>query len=145
MAMLDGAAQSGARSAAARRVSDVMQQVRDARALLPNPPVSPGLPSRPGTPTRTQPPAEAAPASATPTTGRGTRRRRDEDAPPTVERDTSGLKGLPAPRDSRDASGKTYDNAASWVDDRREKVKALLKKLQEQEQVAPKPLTYPSP
>ena len=208
MAMLDGAAQSAARSAEVRRVSDVMQQVRDARALIPTPPVSPGLPSLSGTPTRTQPPAEAAPAAATPTTGRGsrprdetdeqprreprprepppepmqqpdwikevaakideaaraeeepaeaapaaatpttgrgTRRGRDEDAPPVVARDTSGLDGLPAPRDSKDASGKPYDNAASWVDDRVEKVKALLKKLQQQEQVTPSPLPTPPP
>ena len=95
------------------------------------------------TSTRTQPPAEAAPASATPTTGRGTRRGRDDDVPPTVERDTSGLDGLPAPRDSKDASGKPYDNAASWMDDRVKKMQALWKKLPEQEQVTPSPYLPP--
>jgi hypothetical protein len=85
------------------------------------------------------PPAEAAPATTDPTTGRGTRRGRDEDVPPAVARDTSGLDGLPAPRDSKDASGNPYDNAASWVDDRVKKGKAL----QEQEQVTPSPYLPP--
>ena len=89
------------------------------------------------------PTTATAEAAATPTTGRGTRRGRDEDAPPVVARDTSGLDGLPAPQDSKDASGKPYDSAASWVDDRLEKVKALLKKLQQQEQVTPKPSPTP--
>ena len=107
------------------------------------PPVAPTPPSLPGTPTRAQPPAEATPAAADPTTGRGTRRGRDEDVPPTVERDTSGLDGLPAPRDSKDASGKPYDNAASWMDDRVKKMQALWKKLPEQEQVTPSPYLPP--
>ena len=84
MAVLDGAAQSAARSADARRVGAVMRKVRET-ASRPgqagqSPTVSPGLPSLPSTPTRVQPPAEAAPAAATPTTtGRGsTTRPRDE-------------------------------------------------------------------
>jgi len=107
------------------------------------PPDAPTPPSLPGTPTRAQPPAEPAPTAADPTTGRGTRRGRDEDVPPTVERDTSGLDGLPAPRDSKDASGKPYDNAASWMDDRVKKMQALWKKLPEQEQVTPSPYLPP--
>ena len=79
MAVLAGAAQSAVRSADARRVEDVRQKIRETRALIPNPPVSPGLPSLRSTPTRVQPPAEAAPAAATPTTGRGsTTHPRDE-------------------------------------------------------------------
>ena len=66
MAVLDGAAQSAARSADARRVGAVMRKVRET-ASRPgqagqSPTVSPGLPSLPSTPTRVQPPAEAAPA-----------------------------------------------------------------------------------
>ena len=106
-------------------------------------PVAPTPPRLPGPPTRSQPSAEAAPAAATPTTGRGTRRGRDEDVPPAVARDTSGLDGLPAPRDSKDASGKPYDNAASWMDDRVKKMQALWKKLPEQEQVTPSPYLPP--
>ena len=107
------------------------------------PPDAPTPPSLPGTPTRAQPSAEPTPAAADPATGRGTRRGRDEDVPPTVERDTSGLDGLPAPRDSKDASGKPYDNAASWMDDRVKKMQALWKKLPEQEQVTPSPYLPP--
>ena len=106
-------------------------------------PVAPTPPRLPGPPTRSQPSAEAAPAAATPTTGRGTRRGREEDVPPAVARDTSGLDGLPAPRDSKDASGKPYDNAASWMDDRVKKMQALWKKLPEQEQVTPSPYLPP--
>ena len=104
-----------------------------------SPPVTPSLPSLTSTPTRAQPPAEGAPAAADPTTGRGTRRGRDEDVPPAVARDTSGLDELPAPRDSKDASGHPYDNAASWVDDHVKKGKAL----QEQKQVTPSPYLPP--
>ena len=144
MAVLDGAAQSAVRSADARQVRDVMRKVVREATSRPgqvgqSPLVSPSLPSLPSTPTRVQPPAEAAPATTDPTTGRGTRRGRDEDVPPAVARDTSGLDGLPAPRDSKDASGNPYDNAASWVDDRVKKGKAL----QEQEQVTPSPYLPP--
>ena len=116
---------------------------RSVRTRSRAPPVAPTPPSLPGTPTRAQPPAEAAPAAADPTTGRGTRRGRDEDVPPAVARDTSGLDRLPAPRDSKDASGKPYDNAASWMDDRVKKMQALWKKLPEQEQVTPSPYLPP--
>jgi hypothetical protein len=143
MAVLDGAARSAARSADARQVKATMQNVSTAASrpgqVGQSPLVSPSLPSLPSTPTRGQPPAEAAPAAADPTTGRGTRRGRDEDVPPAVARDTSGLDGLPAPRDSKDASGNPYDNAASWLDDRVKKGKAL----QEQEQVTPSPYLPP--
>ena len=113
MAVLDGAAQSAARSADARRVGAVTQQVRDTRALRPSSPVSPGLPSLPSTHTRVQPPAEAAPAAATPTAGHGTRRRRDAEPFVRVEDpdqlNRSFLMEYPAPR------GSPYDNAMSWV------------------------------
>ena len=116
MAVLDGAAQSAARSADARRVEDARQKIRATRALIPNPPVSPGLPSLPSTPTRVQPQAEAAPAAADPATGRGTRRGRDAGHDtPTIALDTSVLDELPAPRGSKDASGQPYKTAASWL------------------------------
>ena len=95
MAMLDRAGQS----APAGKAAAVVQEMRAARARIPNPPVSPGLPSLPSTPTPavgapaaadpgrgtrrgrdTGPPAEGAPA-ATPTTGRGTRQGRDAGPP----------------------------------------------------------------
>ena len=114
MAVLDGAAQSAARSADARRVEDVRQKIRATRALIPNPPVSP-LPS---TPT----PAVGAPAAADPATGRGTRRGRDAGHDThTIALDTSFLKELPAPRDSKDASGQPYATAASWLNERLQK------------------------
>ena len=78
-----------------------------------SPPVTPTLPSLPSTPTRVQPPAEAAPAAATPPTGRGTRRRRDAEPFFRVEDpdqlNRSFLMEYPAPR------GSPYDNAMSWV------------------------------
>ena len=117
---------------------------RSVRTRSRAPPVAPTPPRLPGPPTRAQLPAEDATAAADPTTGRGTRRGRDEDVPPAVARDTSGLDGLPAPRDSKDASGKPYDNAASWVDDRVKEMNALLLKvLPEQEQVTPSPYLPP--
>jgi len=144
MAVTDGAAQSAARSADARGVKATMQNVSTATSRPgqdgQSPPVTPSLPSLPSTPTRVQQPVEGAPAAADPTTGRGTRRGRDEDVPPAVARDTSGLDELPAPRDSKDASGHPYDNAASWVDDHVKKGKALP----EQEQVTPSPNPSPS-
>ena len=86
MAVLDGVAQSAARSAVARQVGAVMKEFRETRALAPNPPVTPSLPSLPSTtPTRAQPPAEAAPAAATPTTGRGSRPRDETDEQPRRE------------------------------------------------------------
>ena len=113
MAVLDSAAQSAARSADALRVDAVRQKIRATRAQIPNPPVSPGLPSLPSTPTPMQPPAEAAPAAATPTTGRGTRRRRDAEPFFRVEDpdqlNRSFLMEYPAPR------GSPYHNAMSWV------------------------------
>ena len=72
-----------------------------------------------------QPPAEAAPAAATLTTGRGTRRGRDISPFVSVEEpdqlNRSFLEGCPAPRDSKDASGQSYDNAMSWVSARLQK------------------------
>jgi hypothetical protein len=72
-----------------------------------------------------QPPAEAAPAAATPTTGRGTRRGRDISPFVSVEEpdqlNRSFLEGCPAPRDSKDASGQSYDSAMSWVSGRLQK------------------------
>jgi hypothetical protein len=72
-----------------------------------------------------QPPAEAAPAAATPTTGRGTRRGRDISPFVSVEDpdqlNRSFLEGYPAPRGSKDASGQPYDSAMSWVSGRLQK------------------------
>ena len=130
MAVLDGAAQSAVRSADARQVRDVMRKVVREATSRPgqvgqSPLVSPSLPSLPSTPTRVQPPAEAAPAAATPTTGRGTRRGRDISPSVRVEDpdllNRSFLEGLPAPRGSEDASGQPYDSAMSWVSARLQK------------------------
>ena len=72
-----------------------------------------------------QPPAEAAPAAATLTTGRGTRRGRDISPFVSVEDpdqlNRSFLEGYPAPRGSKDASGQPYDSAMSWVSGRLQK------------------------
>ena len=114
MAMLDRAGQS----APAGKAAAVVQEMRAARARIPNPPVSPGLPSLQSTPT----PAVGAPAAADPATGRGTRRGRDAGHDtPTIALDTSFLKELPAPRDSKDASGQPYETAASWLSERLQK------------------------
>jgi hypothetical protein len=70
MAVLDGAAQSAARSAVARQVKATMQNVSTATRRPgqagQSPPVTPSLPSLTSTPTRAQPPAEAAPATQQP-------------------------------------------------------------------------------
>ena len=123
MAITDGAAQSAARSAVARQVKATMQNVSTATRRPgqagQSPPVTPSLPSLPSTPTRAQPPAEAAPAAATPTTGRGTRREREISPSVRVEDpdrlNRSFFEGYPAPRGSKDASGQPYDSAMSWV------------------------------
>ena len=88
----------------------------------PSPAVTPSLPSLPSTPSRVQPQAEDAPLAADPTTGRGTRRGRDaRHDTPTIALDTSVLRVLPAPRDSKDASGQPYETAESWLSERLQK------------------------
>ena len=140
MAMLDRAGQSAPAGQGAAVVREMRTDTSRPGQAGQSPPVTPSLSSLTSTPTRMQQPVEGAPAAADPTTGRGTRRGRDEDVPPAVARDTSGLDELPAPRDSKDASGHPYDNAASWVDDHVKKGKALP----EQEQVTPSPNPSPS-
>ena len=83
--MLDGAAQSAARSADARQVKAAMQNVSTATSRPgeagQDPPFTPSLPSLPSTPTRTQPPAEGAPAVAAPGRGSATRVRDTDEEP----------------------------------------------------------------
>ena len=116
MAVLDGAAQSAARSAVARRVKATMQNV-SAATRRPgqagqSPPVTPLRPSPPSTPTRVQPPAVGAPAAAA-DPGRGTRRGRDtgppaEGAPaaatPTTSRGTRQGRGAGPPAEGAPAA-----------------------------------------
>ena len=139
MAILDRAGQSAPAGQGAAVVREMRTDTSRPGQAGQSPPVTPSLSSLTSTPTRMQQPVEGAPAAADPTTGRGTRRGRDEGVPPAEARDTSGLDELPAPRDSEDASGHLYDNAASWVDDHVKKGKAL----QEQEQVTPSPYLPP--
>ena len=122
MAMLDRAGQSASAGQVAAVWNLVSAAKRRPGQAGQSPAVTPLPPSLPSAPTRAQLPAEDAPAAADPTTGRGTRRGRDAGPDtPTIALDTSVLDELPAPWDSKNASGQPYETAASWLSERLQK------------------------